>query len=208
NTLTSTNALSGLTSNTSIGSLSLQNGQTLQTTTNLSNAGKVTVGTSSSLALAGTYTQTSGTLTVDGSMTATSLSLQKGSLVGKGTVGGSVTSTASVTAGDSSTKPGKLTLTGTFTQNSGGTLNIYIGGAAAGSFGDLSVSNGVTLGGTLSIKDINGFVPAIGNSFTIVTGSVVNGQFATVKGTSINSSEHYQLNYNSNNVTLTVVSGP
>ena len=208
NTLTSTNALSGLTSNTSTGSLSSQSGQTLKTTTNLSNAGKVTVGTSSSLAVGGTYTQTSGTLTVDGSVTATSLSLQKGSLVGKGTVGGSVTSTASVTAGDSSTKPGKLTLTGTFTQNSGGTLNIYVGGSAAGSFGNLAVSNGVTLGGTLSIKDVNGFVPAIGNSFTIVTGSVVSGQFATVKGTSINSSEHYQLNYNSNNVTLTVVSGP
>jgi hypothetical protein len=40
----------------------------------------------------------------------------------------------------------------------------------------------VSLGGTLSVKLINGFVPVIGDSFTILTGSAVSGQFATVKG--------------------------
>lgn len=207
NILLATNALTGLASNATAGTLSLQSGQALKTGTNLSNAGKVTVGTSSTLTVGGSYTQTAGTTTVDGTATATSVSLQKGSLVGKGTVGGSVTSSASVTAGDSSTKPGKLTLTGTYTQNSTGTLNISVGGTTAGTFGDLAVSNGVTLGGTLSIKLINGFVPAVGENFTILTGSAVSGQFATVKGTTINSSEHFQVNYNATNVTLTVVSG-
>jgi hypothetical protein len=112
-----------------------------------------------------------------------------------------------MTAGDSTSKPGKLTMIGTYTQNSTGTLNISVGGTAAGTFGDLAVTNGVSLGGTLSIKLINGFVPAIGDSFTVLTGSAVSGEFATVKGTSINSSEHFQVNYNATNVTLIVVSG-
>src|SRR5215469_2785367 len=207
NTVTSTNALAGLTSNGTAGTLSLQSGQSLTTGTSLSNAGKLTVGTSSKLAVGGSYTQTAGTTTVDGTLTTTAVSLQKGSLVGKGTLGGAVTSSASVTAGDSTTKPGKLTLTGTYTQNSTGTLGISVGGTAAGTFGTLAVSNGVKLGGTLSIKLINSFVPAVGDSFTIVTGSAVSGKFATVNGTSINSGEHFQVNYNSTNVTLTVVSG-
>jgi hypothetical protein len=86
-------------------------------------------------------------------------------------------------------------------------LDIYIGGTTAGTFGDLAVSNGVSLGGTLTIKLVNGFVPVVRDSFTIVTGSVVNGTFTTVNGTSIDSSEHFEVNYTSTAVTLTVVSG-
>ena len=41
-----------------------------------------------------------------------------------------------------------------------------------------------------------------------MTGSVVTGQFLTVKNLSINSNEHFEVAYNSNNVTLTVASGP
>jgi len=52
------------------------------------------------------------------------------------------------------------------------------------------------------------FVPVRGDTFTIPTGSVVSGQFATVKRLSINSSEHFQVNYSSSTVTLTVVSVP
>ena len=209
NTNTATNALSALTSNTSTGSLSLLNGQGLSTTTNVNNSGKVTVGTLSSLNVGGSYTQITGTTTVDGTLTAPSgATLQKGSLVGKGTVASAVTSSGSVTAGDASTKPGKLSITGSYTQQSKGALNCYIGGTGAGTFGDLAVSNGVSLGGTLAIKLVNGFVPVVGDSFTIVTGSAVSGKFATVTGTSINSSEHFEVVYNSKNVTLEVVAGP
>jgi hypothetical protein len=79
-------------------------------------------------------------------------------------------------------------------------------GTTAGTFGDLAVSNGVSLGGALSVKLVNGFVPVIGDSFTILTGSAVSGTFVTVKGTSINASEHFEVNYGSTAVTLTVVS--
>ena len=45
-----------------------------------------------------------------------------------------------------------------------GTLNIYVGGTTVGTFGDLAVSNGVALGGTLMIKLVNGFVLRHGGS--------------------------------------------
>ena len=209
NTSLNTNALAGLTSNASAGTLFLQSGQALITTTKLGNAGKVTIGAGSSFTVGGTYTQTAGTTTVDGTLTVpTSMSLQKGSLVGKGTVAAALSSNAAVTAGDSSAKPAKLSITGSYTQQSKGTLNISMGGTTSGTFGDLAVTNGVVLAGTLNISLINGFVPAIGESFTIVSGSVVSGTFTTVNGTSINSSEHFQVNYSSNAVTLTVVAGP
>jgi hypothetical protein len=67
----------------------------------------------------------------------------------------------------------------------------------------------VSLGGTLSVKLINSFVPVIGDSFMILTGSAGSGQFVTVKGLrlSINSSEHYQVNHSSTAVAPTDVSG-
>jgi hypothetical protein len=208
NNSTATNALQTLVSNAAKGVLSLQGGEALTTITSVSNAGTMTIGTGSQLSLGGSYTQTGGATTVDGILTApTGLTLQKGSMVGKGTITAAVTSTASITAGDSSTNPAKLSITGSFAQSSTGTLNISVGGTAAGKFGELSVSNGAALGGTLSIKLVNGFVPAVGNSFTILTGTAVTGKFATVKGTSINASEHFQVNYNATSVTLTVVSG-
>lgn len=210
NTSTSTNALASLGSNATKGVLSLQSGQALATATNFSNAGKTTVGAGSSFSVGGSYTQTAGTTTVDGTLTAPSgITLQKGTLEGKGTLAAAITSDSTFTVGDSATKAGLLKVTGTYTQNSTGTLNAAIGGITVGSqYSQLAVSNGVSLGGTLSLKLINGFVPAIGDTFIIVTGSAVSGQFATVKGASINSGEHFEVNYGPAAVTLQVVSGP
>jgi fibronectin-binding autotransporter adhesin len=209
NSSTNSSALADMAANTTAGSLSLQGGQVLSTATNFSNAGKTTVGAGSGFTVGGSYTQTAGTTTVDGTLTApTGLILQKGSMLGKGTLAAAVTSAASVTAGDSASKPAKLTVTGSYTQDSKGTLNISIGGTAVGSFGQVAVSNGVSPGGTLVIKLVNGFVPVVGEMFKIVTGSAVSGQFATVKGLSINASEHFEIGYTATAVTLTVVSGP
>ena len=203
-----TSALAGLFANTVMGSLSLQGGQLLTTESAFRTSGKVTIGTGSGFTLRKSYTQYSGTTTVDGILTAHGgLILQKGSLVGKGTVAAAVTSDASVTAGDSSANPATLSLAGSYTQNSTGTLNISIGGSIAGKYGQVAVSNGVILGGTLAIKLINGFTPAIGDTFNVLTGSAVSGTFSTVTGTSINSGEHFEVSYTPTAVTLTVVSG-
>jgi hypothetical protein len=206
---TSTNALSALSAITTTGSLSLASGQVLTTSTHLTNAGTITIGTGSGLDVHGSFTQTAGTTMVDGLLSATgSLALQKGSLFGRGMLAGVVNSSATVIAGDSTTTAGKLTVSGTYTQNSTGILDVAIGGTAVGTqYSQLAVSHGVSLNGTLNIKRINGFVPAIGARFTTLTGSIVTGHFATVNGLSINSSEHFEVNYSGTTVALTVVSG-
>jgi hypothetical protein len=202
------NALAPLTQNS--GTLTLQSGASLTTTTNLANKGTLTVGTGSSLTTSGSFTQKAKIVTVDGRLTApTNLTVTKGTLQGQGTISAVVTSNATVIAGNATTKSGVLTIQGAYTQNATGILDVAINGTTLGSqYSQLAVSNGVSLGGTLTINRSRKFVPAVGTTFTIVTGSVVTGQFATVKNLTINSNEHFEVAYNSNNVTLTVASGP
>jgi len=204
-----TNALATLAANTTKGALSLQTGQALATSTSFASAGKTTVGAGSSFTVGGSYTQAAGTTTVDGTLTAPAgLDLQKGTLLGKGTLVAGVTSNATVIVGDAATKAGVLTVTGSYSQQSAGVLDVAIGGTTAGSqYSQLPVSNGVSLAGTLTIKLINSFVPAIGDTFTILTGSALTGQFAKVNGSTINSGEHFEVSCTPTAVTLTVVSG-
>jgi hypothetical protein len=207
---TNINALTSLASNTMMGSLTISGNAGLVTTPSFSNAGIAIVAAKSKFAVGGIYTQTMGTTKVDGTLTApTGFSLQGGTLFGKGTIAATVTSGASVTAGDTVTGSGKLSITGAYTQQVAGSLNIQVGGTAVGNkYSQLAVSNGVSLDGTLNVTLIKNFVPAIGDTFTIVTFSTRSGQFATVNGLSINSGEHFQVNYTSTGVQLQVVSGP
>jgi hypothetical protein len=151
------------------------------------------------------YTQTAGTTMVDGVLTASrGVTIQGGKLFGNGTIASTLVSSGSVTAGDSAAKAGKLSPS-TYTQNSGGSLNVQIGGLTAGTqYSQLAVANGVSLNGTLNIKVVNGFIPAIGNSFIILTGSVRSGTFAHVNGLTIPTGGHFTVAYNPTNVTLTV----
>ncbi|HKV78948.1 MAG TPA: hypothetical protein VJP02_12435 [Candidatus Sulfotelmatobacter sp.] len=204
------NALASLTSNAGKGVLNLQAGQSLATPGNFANKAKVIIGAASTFTVGGAFTQPSGTTTVDGTLAAhNGLTLTKGTIQGKGTISAPVTSNAVFVGGDSLTTPGTLTITGSYTQNATGTLDIPINGVTAGTqYGQLVISNGASLSGILTIKRKAGFVPAIGTNFTILTGSVVSGQFTTVNGASINSAEHFAVNYSSTAVTLTVASGP
>lgn len=73
---------------------------------------------------------------------------------------------------------GTLRIDGAFTQASGAALAIELGGTAAGQFDMLTVSSTATLGGTLNVAIVNGFLPAVGSSFTVLTaagGIIDNG---------------------------------
>jgi hypothetical protein len=61
-----------------------------------------------------------------------------------------------------------------------GTLRVRLGGTAAGEFDRFNVSS-ATLGGTLDVSTINGFTPASGNTFDVITGTYT-GTFATLNG--------------------------
>lgn len=210
-TLTSSSALRNLAANSAKGVLSLTLGQHLAVPGSFTNAGTVTIDATSAFTVGSSFTQTAGTTTVDGTLTAPSgFIFSKGKFFGKGTVAAAFSSTGSgvLTVGDSVNSPGVLSVA-SFSQGATGVTDVSIGGRSVGTqYSQLASSNGVSLGGILTVKRIKGFVPAIGNTFTIITGSAITGQFATVNGLSINSSEHFQINYTGTAVTLTVMSGP
>ena len=204
------NALSSLTTNAGKGVLSLQSGQSLTTPGNFTNKAKVIVGVGSTFTAGGSFNNAAGITTVDGTLAASKgLTLTKGTIQGQGALAGVVTSSGTLIAGDSTTKPGTMVVTGSYTQNATGALDVDITGTSPGTqYSQLVVSNGASLNGILNIKRKAGFVPAIGTHFKILTASAVSGTFATVTGAGINSAEHFSVNYSSNAVTLTVVSGP
>jgi T5SS/PEP-CTERM-associated repeat protein len=142
---------------------------------------------------------------------AASIGYQAGS---NGTVqvtGGSVwnnTNNLAVGVGGSGTLTvgsGSLVGAGSYTQGSNGALNIKVEPKVAP--GQISTSGAASLGGTLNIVRHRGFVPPIGSIFRILTAGSVLGTFSTVNGTSINSQEHFVVQYNSTNVVLLVAPG-
>jgi hypothetical protein len=81
-----------------------------------------------------------------------------------------------------------------------GTVVQRLGGLSPGiDFDQVVVSGGVTLGGTLDVQTIGGFVPAIGNSFDLLTYGSRSGEFGTIQG----NGEIYTATYGSSALTLT-----
>jgi hypothetical protein len=64
---------------------------------------------------------------------------------------------------------GTLQVAGNFGQSAFGSLQIDIGGTAAGSFGQLNVNGAASLDGNLTVQLVGGFIPSLGDSFQILT---------------------------------------
>lgn len=99
-----------------------------------------------------------------------------GLLKGTGLVTGNVVNDGAVSPGDDASL-GTLHLTGTFQQNSDGTLNIAIGSLSF--YDKLAVSGSASLDGTLSVT-LDGYTGHAGDVFTILTSSNVIGNFANI----------------------------
>jgi hypothetical protein len=211
NTTTRKNGLANFATNEAAGKLTIASGATLSTAGSVSNAGTLTVGTGSTLTVGGpgVYTQSAGTTTDSGTLAAAGgVTLSGGSLFAGGTITGNLASSGIVTPGASATKTGILTDTGTYTQNSAGSLNIGIGGTTAGTTFSAVNSTTAVLGGTLNLSELSGFIPTVGSTFKILNFNSVTGTFTTVNGLTINSSEEYTVTYQPTDVLLTVVSTP
>lgn len=158
------------------------------------------------------YTQSGGVLNLDGGNVSSSqtMMLDGGSLTGAGTITGNVANSATVAPGGSA-GAGKLTVAGNYVQNSGGVLNIEIGGTAGGTeFDQLAITGSgktATLNGTLNVSLINGFGPAAGNTFAIATFPSGSGEFATATGLNQGLQGTFTPAYNAADVTLSA-SGP
>jgi hypothetical protein len=110
-----------------------------------------------------------------------------------------VSNAGATLAPGTSTTAGKITLPGSsgiYTQKSTGTFKVNIGGTSPGQFDQLSAGGTVKLGGSLNVSTINGFSPQHGNTFTIINGASIAGQFSTV-------TSGWKVTYNSASVVLT-----
>jgi uncharacterized repeat protein (TIGR01451 family) len=152
-----------------------------------------------SFAISGGTAQVDGTLSSPGGVSVTGT----GTLFGTGIIIGNLGAAGVIRPGDS---PGILTISGggTYTQSSTGALDILIGGTTLGTqFSQLNVVGPASLGGSLNVSLANGFNPAVGNSFTILTSTAISGTFATVNLPPL-SSGSWQVTYNATTVVLTV----
>ena len=112
------------------------------------------------------------------SLTAAAVNISaSGSLTGTGNINGNLVNAGQI---GSATTPGILTVGGNFTQSSSGTLNEAVGGATPGTgYGQLKVSGTATLGGTLNVSLLNGFLPGIATNDQILTFSTRNSTIFT-----------------------------
>jgi hypothetical protein len=161
--------------------------------------------THGNLTVTGDYTQAGGTTLVDGDLTiaaGSSLNLSGGTLSGAGTITGAVVNSGgTVSPGDG---VGQLNLLGDYTQTPAASLTINLAGEpATGEFGILSITGSADLDGTLNVESLNGFVPAIGDTYTFLTADNVTGTFADV-----NSPYQLQLNYTATGLSVTVLPEP
>jgi hypothetical protein len=76
-------------------------------------------------------------------------------------------------------RSGKLAANGGYASSSNALLNCALGGTTPGTgHGQLQVAGAVTLNGALSVDFVNGFSPALNDTFTVVAAGTRNGAFS------------------------------
>jgi fibronectin-binding autotransporter adhesin len=112
----------------------------------ISGSGNLTQNGSGTAVLGGTNTYSGGTIINNGTLLVNnSQALGLGNVVVNGGILGA--------------DPQPINVKGNYTQNAGGTLQLGIGGSAAGQYDSLNVTGHATLGGTLQLISLNGFQP-------------------------------------------------
>ena len=162
-------------------------------------------------------TQTAGVTHVNGVLNTTtdgqtaSLVVQGGRVRGDGRVVGNLFNAGGVVSpGDSGHRmtidDNGLGGTGNYTQGSGGELYIELGGTAPGQFDVLDVNGAATLDGSLNIALINGFAPAVGQTFQFLDYDSRSGVFGALNSASPGVT--YSVAYNPTGATLTITAVP
>ena len=169
-------------------------------------SGDITVDATRKFARSGAVTQTGGSTSVAGEFELSGTNVFEiagGVLNGAGIVdadvlnsGGSVEPGASI---------GLLTVQGAFAQTLAGALTVELEnvGTPGVDYDQLAVDGNATLAGQLRLESFGGYLPSIGDTFTVVTADAISGGFDTVIpcGT-------YQVSYTPTNVIVEVVGAP
>jgi fibronectin-binding autotransporter adhesin len=136
-------------------------------------------------------TGSSGLFTVDG-----------GTVVGDGTLIGDLSMSSGTLAPGVS--PGILTIDGDYSQSSGATLQIQIGGSNPGTQSDrLVVTGNANLNGTLALSRVN-FTPTNSFTYDFLTYASHSGSFSTIAGITIGSGKIWAVSYMSTLARLSV----
>lgn len=146
----------------------------------LTNSGSVTVQSGTLNVSSASYKQTGGKTTIaTGATLAGPVDIGAGTLGGSGTIGGNVNNGGTIALATPVTFAA-MQVNGNFTQAPSGTLEIKIGGASQ--FDRLLISGIAKLGGRISIRFVQGYVPAIGAQFPIMTFGSRIGDFSFYDG--------------------------
>lgn len=159
--------------------------------------------------LGGEATLSNGTLIVNGAITGlAAASLQGGTLGGTGVIASTsvINFGATVAPGASA---GILTVLGDYAV-AAGTLDIELAGTTPGGGHDrIQVTGSASLAGTLNVTTNNGFAPASGSTFTVLTASVVSGNFGTTNLPALSAPElGWSVQYLADAVVLSVTGAP
>jgi fibronectin-binding autotransporter adhesin len=170
--------------------------------------GTVMVSSGATLTVGGSsaFTQTKGTTTVDGNLSAANgIFISGGILDGNaGTLTGNLSlAGATLSPGDGPMKVGELTVSGAYSQTSTSFLDIDLGGTTSGTFDVLNISGSASLHGTLNIAALTGFTPTVGEQFDILNYSSETGTFSTVDCTFSNG-DGCSVTYNGSDAVLTI----
>ena len=76
--------------------------------------------------------------------------------------------------------PGVFAIDGSYEQDAGSTYSAEIGGTDPGGYDQISVTGAATLGGTLSVHLVNGFTPAVGQTYRLVNAASLSGAFTSI----------------------------
>ncbi len=123
----------------------------------------------------GIFNFAGGTLDVSGTFTGNLNVPLAGLLTGTSTITGNLVNAGELAPGQS---PGKMMVSGTFSQMATGTLSVELGGTVASVSYDQLALQTANLDGNLDLSLINGFQLNAGQVFTILTATQVNGQFS------------------------------
>lgn len=121
-----------------------------------------------------------GTITLNkGYLSATDLTINGGLLAGSGGIQGNVVNNGGTISPGSSA--GELSIMGDLTLGSGSTLVMELGDPADPAANDkINVSGLFTMGGALELSTISGYIPAVGDTFTLFVSGSEAGSFASM----------------------------
>ena len=202
-----TGTISNLAGFTNNGTINVGSGSlTLQGIGSFTNGGTINIPASATLSLSGQVSQTGGTTTVNGKLISSqTYSQEDGDLTGGGTLEANLDQTGgTLNPGDD---PALFTIDGSYVLNGSGSLNIEIGGYTPDTgFSVLDVNGTADLDGNLNLTLVNGFVPQVGDMFTILNSQ---GDGGTFTGTTSNNPDlSYTVNYGSNYAQVLITAVP